>query len=164
MKQPINKNTGIKPKKKKPIKEKYLNYGTSKLEVYFMENFLDKLGMEYVYQYEVKSIGRVFDYYFPKCLVILELDGNWWHFNPLTNKKSPNRMQKKSMRVDELKNKWALANGIVLLRVWEKDVYEKPKEVMDMLIKRIGLEHEKQIINESKKDGSFYINKNKPNN
>ena len=164
MKQPINKTTGIKPKKKKTTKEKSLNYGTSKLEVYFMEIFLDKLGIEYVYQYEVKSIGRVFDYYFPSANVVIECDGCWFHYDPRTNKKPPNRMQKKSMRVDELKNRWALTNGIVLLRVWEKDIYDNPKEVMDMLIKRIGLEREKQIIIESKKDGSFYINKNKPNN
>jgi len=162
MKQPINKNTGIKPKKKKPIKEKSLNYGTSKLEVYFMENFLDKLGVNYKYQYEVLSIGRTYDFYIPSSNVLIEVDGNYFHNNPLTNKKPPNRMQKKSMRVDELKNKWALTNGIVLLRVWEKDIYDNPKEVMEILIKRIGLEREKQIIIESKKDGSFYINKNKP--
>ncbi len=161
MKQPINKNTGIKPKKKKPIKEKSLNYGTSKLEVYFMENFLDKLGVKYKYQYEVLSIGRTYDFYLPESNILLEIDGCWFHYDPRTNKKPPNRMQKKSMRVDELKNKWALLNGIVLLRVWEKDIYDNPKEVMDMLIKRIGLEREKQIINESKKDGSFYMIKNK---
>ena len=37
-------------------------YGTSKLEYDFAHDFLDKLGLKYVYQYEAKSIKRFFDY------------------------------------------------------------------------------------------------------
>ena len=41
------KTVEIKPK---------ANYGTSKLEEYFAKQFLDKLGLKYVYEYEVSYI------------------------------------------------------------------------------------------------------------
>ena len=37
-------------------------YGTSKLELDFARDFLDKLGVKYIYQYEAKDIGRFFDF------------------------------------------------------------------------------------------------------
>lgn len=37
-------------------------YGTSKLEADFAHEYLDKLGVKYIYQYEAKDIGRYFDF------------------------------------------------------------------------------------------------------
>lgn len=161
MKQPSPKNNiKQKPLKKKVTeKEKKLSYGTSKLEIYFAENFLDKLGVKYEYQKQFKSINRVFDFWIPECNIILEIDGDFYHFNPETNKKEPSRMQKKNMRVDEKKDKWALLNNILLIRVWENDIHKNPVKVMEMLEKRIGYSKEKQILKEKKKTGEFFIKK-----
>lgn len=53
-------------------------YGTSKLEKRFAEQFLDKLGIEYQYQYEAKDIKRYYDFYLPTANVLVELDGDYW--------------------------------------------------------------------------------------
>lgn len=160
MKQPSpNSNIKQKPLKKKVKEEKKLSYGTSKLEIYFAENFLDKLGVKYEYQKQFKSINRVFDFWLPECNVLLEIDGDFFHFNPITNKKEPTRMQKKNMRVDEKKNKWALLNNILLIRIWENDIHKFPDKVMKMLIERVGYSKEKQLILEKKKTGEFFIKK-----
>ena len=59
-------------------------------------------------------------------------------------------MHKHNMRVDEYKNRWALAHGIPIVRIWEKDINESPSKVMEMLKKRLYLENEKRLINEKK--------------
>ena len=73
MKQPIKNNAKktvvkatekrLKETKKGPKKKSHhFNYGTSKLEADFVREFLDKLELKYIYQYEAKEIGRYFDF------------------------------------------------------------------------------------------------------
>ena len=163
MKQPINKNTGIKPKKKKEVKEHKCGYGTSKLEIYFKEEFLDKLGIEYEYQKEFPTLKRVWDFYLPKCLILIEIDGQYFHADPrFYDQTKLSRMQKKNKRSDEAKNRWAAVNGIVLIRIWEYDIHKNPEIVMEMLRKLTGAEKEKQLIIEKKKTGEFFHKKNNP--
>ena len=45
--------------------------------------------------------------------------------------------------MDEYKDKWALMHGIPLMRIWEKDIRENPKKVMDDLKKRLYIEDDK---------------------
>ena len=72
MAQPIKKSVGKKPIKRKKqttraarvreIRKKMKGsqeFGTSKLEERFAKNFLDKLGLNYTYQYKMVSIGRL---------------------------------------------------------------------------------------------------------
>ena len=62
MQQPVRKGVkktkGSRKSSHSTTKKKHKDYGTSKLEEKFAKNFLDKLGIKYVYQYEAKSIGR----------------------------------------------------------------------------------------------------------
>lgn len=174
MKQPIRKN--IK-KKSKPIKKKLpkklpskktIKYGTSKLEKDFAEEFLDKYGIKYIYEYEAKDIKRYYDFaiitkkakyiteekdglqsiiqgiqYTPVDLLI-EIDGSYWHSDPrLYEDKELNAIQKHNKMVDELKDKWASLHGIPLLRIWEYDIRHNPKKVKDELKKYIHLEETK---------------------
>lgn len=65
--QPIKNNNSIKKKKSIKTGSHHRNnhkqkYGTSKLEVDFAREFLDKLGVKYIYEYEAKDIGRYFDF------------------------------------------------------------------------------------------------------
>ena len=62
-------------KKKSSAKRKHPQYGTSKLEEDFARDFLDKLGVQYVYQFEAKDIGRFFDFYLPEQNLLIEYDG-----------------------------------------------------------------------------------------
>lgn len=167
MKQPrrIDKTCDNPPKKPKErkktisakpkVKRKHPQYGTSKLEEDFARNFLDKLGVDYVYQFEAKDIGRYFDFFIPDNKngfqngqytsgLIIEVDGSYFHGDPrLYEEKDLNRMQKKNMRVDEYKNKWAHLHGYPIMRIWESDIRKKPKEVLDRLRERLYLQEEK---------------------
>ena len=154
MKQVTNKK-GI-PKKKplvKKIKKPRVHpkYGTSKLEEDFAKDFLDKLGVEYTYQFEAKDIGRFFDFYLPGHNLILEIDGSYFHSDPrIVKEEDMSPMQKKNRRVDEYKNRWALEHGIPLMRIWEKDIRENPDKVMNELKKRLYIEETKQAIKKNK--------------
>lgn len=82
MKQPIKNNKNKTDKKivtKKIVKQKkHPQYGTSKLEEDFAKEFLDKLGVKYVYQFEAKDIKRYFDFFLKDHNLLIEVDGDYW--------------------------------------------------------------------------------------
>lgn len=118
--------------KRKWVRTHKQEYGTSKLEERFARNFLDKLGVEYRYQFKMQSIGRYLDFYIPSCNVAIEVDGDFYHsYGLVYEQMSP--MQKKNKRVDEEKNHWCAVNCIKLIRIWEHDINEHPEKVMEML-------------------------------
>lgn len=123
--------------KKKWVRTHKQEYGTSKLEERFAKNFLDKLGVEYIYQFKMQSIGRWLDFYIPSCEVALEIDGDFYHSYGLVYEQM-NPMQKKNKRVDEQKNHWCAVNCIKLIRIWEHDINEHPEKVMEMLKKELA--------------------------
>lgn len=171
MKQPIRKGTKKKPKQikrnvsKKSPSKKTIKYGTSKLEKDFANEFLDKYGIQYIYEYEAKDVKRYYDFaiitkkakyiteekeglqsiiqgiqYTPVDLLI-EVDGQYFHSDPrFYDENNLNAMQKRNKMVDELKNKWASLHGIPLLRIWEYDIRHNPKKVIEDLKKYIHIE------------------------
>ena len=161
MRQPIRKGKLInksKPKVKKRLRRPdgklervHPKFGTSKLEQDFAEQFLDTLGVDYIWQFEAKDIGRFFDFYLPGHNLILEIDGSYFHSDPrIVKEEDMSPMQKKNRRVDEYKNRWALEHGIPLMRIWEKDIRENPDKVMNELKKRLYIEETKQAIKKNK--------------
>jgi very-short-patch-repair endonuclease len=169
MKQPIKKRTSITKNnskkrtvsKTKPVKKtvrSHPKFGTSKLEEDFARDFLDKLGVKYIWQFEAKDIGRFYDFYLPEHNLIIEVDGSWFHSDPrLVKEEEMNPMQKRNKRVDEYKNRWALAHGIPILRVWEKDIREQPIKVLKELKKILNVANEKVMLTEKK--NKRHINK-----
>ena len=178
MKQPIKKRTSItkKPKIKKSTAPKvkktkravhHPKYGTSKLEEDFARDFLDKLGVKYIYQYEAKDIGRWYDFAIfldessgmtPGSMILAEIDGSYYHSDPRLVKESEmNPMQKHNKRVDKHKDEWALMHGIPLIRIWEKDIRENPNQVMEMLKKRLYIQDKKVEVRVNK--NKRHINK-----
>lgn len=143
MRQIVKKNKEkLVPKIKKPknrVKKSnnksHPNFGTSKLEQDFAKDFLDKLNVEYEWQFEAKEIGRYYDFRI-KDGPIIEINGGYWHGDPrIYESKDLNGIQKKTQRVDEHKKKWALMHGIPIYYFWEKDIKERPKEVLEELKK-----------------------------
>lgn len=161
MKTVSRKDTIKKPSKKRtnssaPKKRNHPKYGTSKLETYFEENFLKKLGLDYIYQYEAKDIGRFYDFaIFTKSgsMVLTEIDGSFFHSDPrVVSEEQMTPMHKRNKRVDALKDKWALLHGIPMIRIWEKDIRENPKMVMEELKKKLHvIDDEKRLLDEKKK-------------
>ena len=119
-----------------PKERKHPEYGTSNLETRFAKNFLNKLGYKYETQFKAKSIGRYYDFYIPAANLLIEIDGDYFHSYGLVYEEM-NPMQKKSKRVDKDKDKWALTHKIPLIRIWEHDINNNPKKVMEMLEKEI---------------------------
>lgn len=149
MPQPVPKRKTAKKVKvtslSKEVKKKrpHPKYGTSKLEDYFAENFLNVLGVKYVRQYEAKEIGRFYDFFCPDANVIIEVDGDYYHSYGLTYEEK-NPMQKHNEWVDKVKDEWALSHGIPILRFWEHDIRENPEKVIKILKESIGKYTEKQ--------------------
>ncbi len=148
MSQPVPKGKTVKVKTtrlSKEVKKKkpHPKYGTSKLEDYFAENFLNVLGVKYIRQYEAKEIGRFYDFYCPEANAIIEVDGDYYHSYGLTYEEK-NPMQKHNQWVDKVKDEWALSHGIPIIRVWEHDIHDNPEKVMKTLKESIGKYTEKQ--------------------
>jgi hypothetical protein len=166
----VVKNT-IKVNKNKP------KYGISKLEAYFAKEYLDKMGLKYIYEYEAKDIGRFYDFAItlyqeipfimenkhgiecikqegqniPICMLI-EIDGDYYHSNPeIMKNKKLNNMQKHNKFVDFLKDKWCEKKGIPLVRIWENDIRHNPKKVFELLNQYLGEGYRKKRIDDSKK-------------
>lgn len=130
-----------KPRRKSTNKQTHRNhpkYGTSKLEVKFQKEFLDRVGLQYIYQYELKSIGRYLDFMLvdnidcPVMMVGVEIDGDFYHSYGLTFEEM-NPMQKRNLRVDNIKNKWFEKNHIPLVRIWENEIHKEPQKVLTLL-------------------------------
>ena len=66
MKQVVPNKLGRKIKKKKNVairfKKTTAQYGTSQLERDFARDFLDRMKIKYVYQFEAKNIKRFYDF------------------------------------------------------------------------------------------------------
>lgn len=157
-KKKIYKSQKVTPTKDSTIKELYIRkndtpkekkhpeYGTSNLEKKFSKEFLDKLGVEYQYQFKAESIGRYFDFYITPCNLIIELNGSYWHSDPrLYEGRELTPTQKKNKRVDKYKKKWADEHRIPIIYIWEKDVNETPQKVMEEL--KRDIKYYKEIYN-----------------
>lgn len=163
MKQPTrNRKTGKWNGRASKKEGGSVRYGVSKLEMYFAHNFLDKLGLDYIYEYEAKDIGRFYDFAviatIPKTELIMEeknginavsqhrnsyrikfmceIDGGFWHGDPrLVGRVRMTNMQKRNRLIDKMKDNWCESHHMVLLRIWEYDIKNNPNEVMDGLRK-----------------------------
>lgn len=137
--QPIKKNISKKKVvqkkavvKKRASKRKHQEYGTSKLEERFAKNFLDRLGVKYIYQFKMGAIKRFLDFFIIDHNIAIEVDGDYYHsYNKLYEDMNP--MQKHNFHVDRQKDRWCSMNGIKLIRIWEHDINKHPEKVMEML-------------------------------
>lgn len=147
------KSTGLS----RPHKQKY---GTSKLELRFAAEFMDKLGVPYVYEYEAKDIGRYYDFaivatlpdtdviytnrhgvrcidekkQYVRVLACIEVDGSYFHSDErVVSEDKMNPMQKHNKMVDRLKDEWCQKHHIPLLRIWELDINTDPSGTMKKL-------------------------------
>jgi len=116
---------------KRIIKEDKLH--TSKLEITF-QNLLIEQDIENIHPYYVKEIKAFYDFYLPKYNTIIEVDGDFYHCNPI---KYPNgsicKTQEKNLKRDQQKNQWAQDNSFKLLRFWETDINTNPQQIIEIL-------------------------------
>lgn len=148
----------LPPKQKVKRKRSHPKFGTSKAEINFAKNFLDKLGVRYIWQYEMVGIGRYMDYFLPDYYIGIEYDGEYYHSDPRVYKEEDlTPMQKRNRRVDEQKDRWALLHSMPLIRVREKDVREHPDKVMQMLREKLNIQG--KVIEKKKEMEKRHTNK-----
>ena len=109
-------------------------YKPSKLEKTFA-NILDLLEIKYETSYYAKDIKAFYDVYVPEHNILIEVDGDFWHTNPIKYPNGPvSKCQFKNNIRDQQKTKWALDNGYKLLRFWENDINNNIKQVKQILL------------------------------
>jgi very-short-patch-repair endonuclease len=114
------KYVGVKKTMKPPT-----NFTSLEIKYY---NMLDEIGVYFIPQYPIG--GRFYDAYLPDENILFEFDGAFWH--PKTAEDAKYIFQKKSMRVDELKNKMAADKGHKIIRIREDEpiTVEQMKELI----------------------------------
>lgn len=106
---------------------------TSKLEKTFA-NILDLLNIKYETPFYARPIKAFYDFYLEEYNLIIEVDGDFWHSNPLKYPEGPTaKCQIKNAKRDEEKNKWAEDNDYKLIRIWENDINNNIQKVKHIL-------------------------------
>ena len=106
----------------------------SKLEITF-SGVLDILKINYKFQYSVA--GYNYDYYLPDEHVLIEVDGDFHHCNPIKWPEPIHPIQIHTVEHDIVKNKIALDNGYKLIRIWEDEINTDLPGVMKRLLNEI---------------------------
>jgi len=96
-------------------------------------DLLESIGVDFIFQYTI--CGFNFDYYLPKYDLVIEVDGDFYHCNPIKYPNGPiYETQKTTIKNDDKKNKICeSSNGLTLLRFWETDINDKPEWVIGEL-------------------------------
>jgi very-short-patch-repair endonuclease len=69
--------------------------------------------------------------------MIIEVDGDFWHCNPINFPNADYITQQKNVIRDKEKNEWAQSNGYKLLRFWENDINNNIKQVKQTLLENL---------------------------
>lgn len=92
------------------------------------KKLLKELGVKHEVQ---KIVGKkIFDFYLNEYNLLVEVDGDYWHYNANTIKtENINNIQKRNIKNDIYKNSLATGFGYKIERVWESDLKNNYKEV-----------------------------------
>jgi very-short-patch-repair endonuclease len=99
---------------------------------------LDELQIKYIPQYKlfVDGIYRHFDFMLVDFNILIEVDGDFWHANPmLYDRNNLHEVQIRTIENDAIKNEMVRKAKITLVRFWESEItpetiLEKLKEVL----------------------------------
>lgn len=108
----------------------------SKLE-YKFETLLELLEINYTHSFYISSIKKIYDFYLPDYNILIEIDGDFWHCNPINFPKPTYKSQEINLINDKFKNEWALENGYKLIRFWENDINNNILEVKKTLLENV---------------------------
>lgn len=88
---------------------------------------LNRLKVDYLPQH---LIGGKFcvDAFVPSANLVIQFDGDYWHFNP-AKFSEPDARQKKRMQLDKSQDKYMNACGYTVIRLWETDLQKNIETV-----------------------------------
>lgn len=94
---------------------------TDTLPSRIFESLLVDMGIKFEKEYIVHCWS--FDFYLPNLDILVEVDGDYFHSNPVVY---PNGPQTKTQKInhyrDYKKNKFCIENNMNLIRFWERDI------------------------------------------
>jgi very-short-patch-repair endonuclease len=102
----------------------------SKLEKLF-EDLLVDLNIDFEPQYPVN--GYLYDFYIKNKNLLIEVDGDWFHFNKKIHNKITSIIQENTINNDKIKNHIAKKEGYNLIRFWEDDINNNLDNVINTL-------------------------------
>lgn len=92
------------------------------------KNILSELNIKFEEEY---LDGYLFDFYLNDYLIYIEIDGDYFHSNPIKYPDGPKTItQQVNFIRDQKKNKYCVDNNLKLIRFWEYDIINNPKEVI----------------------------------
>ncbi len=98
------------------------------------DNMMKKLNIECEPQKIVAN--KIYDFYIPKSNTLVEIQGDYWHANPLIYEgKELNKTQIKNIKNDIFKKTLALGRGYLLELVWEHDLNNNLEKLNERFIK-----------------------------
>jgi len=123
------RNFKIKRKKStSSFKTKY-KPTVSKVEKEFGEFIVSSLNIEL--QKQLKIDYKYYDFLVKGTNLIIEMDGDYWHANPIKYPKGPiNRIQLETIQNDSFKEALAYSRGYKILRIWENDFRNNKEKVL----------------------------------
>lgn len=104
----------------------------TKIEL-LVKEFLSSRQIEFVQEYNFGNF--YFDFWIKNTSLLIEVNGDYWHANPCVYPDTNllNETQKKMVRRDNYKRKFAKEHGFFVLYVWETDIKNSPEKVASLL-------------------------------
>lgn len=118
--------------------EKILSSGefsiSSMIELKFISECIEPLGIEFITQYYIKDLHHYCDVYIPSKNTVIEFQGDYWHGNPKKYlKEELSVYQLKRIEKDEVLRKYCKENSINLVEVWESDYNREPENIKNTI-------------------------------
>jgi len=102
-----------------------------------LQEFLKKLGIEFfTHQYMKIEHSYQCDILIPSMNLIIEADGDYWHYNKKICKKEPNEQQVKQQERDNYRTKELLEKGYNVIRLWENKIKKMNLEDFKNILKK----------------------------
>lgn len=93
---------------------------------------LSKLDINYICEFQIGYY--LFDIFLPDYQILIEVDGDYWHCNPLIFPNGPKtKTQLINIARDKRKNEYCIENNLRLIRLWEFDILNTPLEIESIL-------------------------------
>lgn len=126
-------------RKASKTKEKHCKYHSS-LEMRFCE-ILEELHISYTRQYHINKNRHPYDFHLCDTKIIIEINGNFWHANPLYYKEDDivnipkrKRTAKEIWERDKKFIDFAEQNGYKIIIIWEDDFKKSNDELIEYLL------------------------------
>lgn len=93
-----------------------------------ISKILQSLNIEFIEEYIIDCWS--FDFFIPSYNLLLEVDGDYFHSNPLSYPNGPvTKTQKINYYRDKKKNTFCDINNLTLIRFWERDILNSEESI-----------------------------------